>query len=125
MHVLYHMSIICTVYGRCRKAIEDTKWVNLKPLFCAKSIFIVGEEPRVADLMAIMKKTPELVILGTEFWVWCSSSSQAKHTYCKFSIKKITYTMSHIYFIYMSSLFINVDIVNTINIINSLKYLFI
>ncbi|KAI0212946.1 39S ribosomal protein L10, mitochondrial [Lamellibrachia satsuma] len=46
------------------QAIEDTKWANLKPLFCARSVFIVSDEPRVADLMAVLKKTPEFVILG-------------------------------------------------------------
>ena len=59
------LSTVCTVCGHCRQAIEDTKWANLKPLFCARSVFIVSDEPSVADLMAVLKKTPEFVILGT------------------------------------------------------------
>ena len=63
---LWWFALLLAVFRVYRQAVQDTKWANLKPMFSANCVFIVSKEPRVADLITLLKKMPQFVLLGTD-----------------------------------------------------------
>ncbi|GFO14172.1 50S ribosomal protein l10 [Plakobranchus ocellatus] len=47
-----------------RNAIQNSRFENLEPFFTSDNIYILCEETRLTDLMAVLKKTPEIQLLG-------------------------------------------------------------
>ncbi|XP_005094552.1 39S ribosomal protein L10, mitochondrial [Aplysia californica] len=47
-----------------RKAVENTKWCNLEPYFTSSTAYVVSEQSKVPELIKLLKKTPELQLLG-------------------------------------------------------------
>ncbi|XP_076458846.1 large ribosomal subunit protein uL10m-like isoform X2 [Babylonia areolata] len=47
-----------------RQSIDDSVLVNLSPLLISHNLFVVSKEPLIQDLVAILRKIPELILLG-------------------------------------------------------------
>jgi len=46
------------------KATENTRLQNLKPYFNSSTAFLISEEPKIPELIKLLKKCPELQLLG-------------------------------------------------------------
>ncbi|XP_070186415.1 large ribosomal subunit protein uL10m-like [Littorina saxatilis] len=47
-----------------KRAAEDTGLVNMSPFLIGKNMYVVSEEPCVADLVKTLRKIPDLILLG-------------------------------------------------------------
>ena len=47
-----------------RRAVEDSPFINLSPFLISRNMYVISEEPCVADLIKTLRKIPELVLLG-------------------------------------------------------------
>lgn len=47
-----------------RRVITDTKFTNMLPWIICRNLYIVSPEERVADMMKVLRRTPELIVFG-------------------------------------------------------------
>ena len=47
-----------------RRIIESTKLEKMAPLFIGTNLLITSPEPRPVELMKVLKKFPEMIVLG-------------------------------------------------------------
>lgn len=50
--------------------LEDSKYQNLLPLFVGHSFLLVSEEPKVKEMVRILKSVPFLPLLGEQAPLW-------------------------------------------------------
>ena len=52
-----------------RRTVADTALANLGPFLIGNNMYVVSEEPRLDDLVKILRKIPDLILLGKDFLV--------------------------------------------------------
>jgi len=64
--LLHKKEIQCKVYGKkiVKEALSNTKYETLLPLFNVSNCILFASEPKVNDVLKLLRKAPQIILLG-------------------------------------------------------------
>ena len=64
--IIFYLHLIFYVYflSFCRRAIADTRMVNLEPLMISYTYYVVSQTTDVDCLLKCIQKMPKMILLG-------------------------------------------------------------
>lgn len=62
--------------------LEDSKYQNLLPLFVGHNFLLVSEEPKVKEMVRVLKSVPFLPLLGEQAPLWVEDGDEGEWVLC-------------------------------------------
>lgn len=64
-----------------RSFLADSVYSNMAPLFTGPTVLLVSKEPKAKEMLATLKHSPQMVLLG--MYVMCDMQSSHFMPFCK------------------------------------------